>query len=137
MGFPEGKGHSEPAAPRSSQLLSDHMLTLLTQTEENSQTRFAGVLELVWWGMDSLWGREVKGVGLFSGRFKVVWVIWGFLEAGPCGTCLVAQTIKNPPALQETWVQSLGWEDALEKGTAAHSSIPAWRIPWTEEPRGL
>ena len=39
--------------------------------------------------------------------------------------------VKNPPAMQETWVQSLGWEDLLEKGMAAHSSIPAWRTPWT------
>ena len=50
---------------------------------------------------------------------------------------LVAQTIKNLPAMQETWVQSLGWEDALEEGMAAHSSILAWRIPWTEEPGRL
>ena len=42
--------------------------------------------------------------------------------------------IKNMPAMQETWVQSLGWEDALEKGMATHSSVLAWRIPWTEEP---
>ena len=42
---------------------------------------------------------------------------------------LVAQTIKNPPAMQETWVQSLGWEDPLEDGMATHSSILAWRIP--------
>ena len=45
--------------------------------------------------------------------------------------------IKNPPAMQETQVQSLGWEDPLEKGMATHSSIPAWRIPWTEEPGRL
>ena len=42
--------------------------------------------------------------------------------------------VKNLPAMQETRVQSLGWEDALEKGTATDSSILAWRIPWTEEP---
>ena len=42
---------------------------------------------------------------------------------------LVAQTVKNLPAMQETWVQSLGQEDPLEKGMATHSSIPAWRIP--------
>jgi len=42
---------------------------------------------------------------------------------------LVAQLVKNPPAMWETWVQSLGWEDPLEKGTATHSSIMAWRIP--------
>ena len=49
----------------------------------------------------------------------------------------VAQLVKNLPALQETWVQSLGWEDPLEKGMATHSSILAWRIPWTEEPGGI
>ena len=49
---------------------------------------------------------------------------------------LVAQTVKNLPAMQETWVQSLGQEDPLEKGMANPSSILAWRIPWTEEPGG-
>ena len=44
---------------------------------------------------------------------------------------LVAQPVKNLPAMQETWVQSLGWEDPLEKGTMTHLSILAWRIPWT------
>ena len=44
---------------------------------------------------------------------------------------LVAQLIKNPPAMWEAWVSSLGWEDPLEKGKATHSSILAWRIPWT------
>ena len=42
--------------------------------------------------------------------------------------------VKNLPAMRETWVQSLGWEDPLEKGVAPHSRILAWRIPWTEEP---
>ena len=50
---------------------------------------------------------------------------------------LVAQTVKSMPAMQETWVLSLGQEDPLEKGMATHSSILAWRIPWTEEPGGL
>ena len=45
--------------------------------------------------------------------------------------------MKNPPAMQETWVQSLAWEDFLEKGMATYSSILAWRVPWTEEPGGL
>ena len=53
------------------------------------------------------------------------------------GASLVAQKIENLPAVQETWAQSLGWEDPLEKGTATHSSIFAWRIPWTKEPGGL
>ena len=50
---------------------------------------------------------------------------------------LVAQTVKNPPAIRETWVQSLGWEDPLEKKIATHSNILAWRSPWIEEPGGL
>ena len=50
---------------------------------------------------------------------------------------LVAQTAKNLPPIQETQVQSLGWEDPLEKEMATHSSILAWSIPWTEEPGGL
>ena len=49
----------------------------------------------------------------------------------------MAQTVKNLPAMQETWVQSLGQEDPLEKGMATHSSVLAWRTPWTEEPGGL
>ena len=49
----------------------------------------------------------------------------------------MAQIVKNLPAMQETGVQSLGWEDPLEKEMATHSSIFAWRIPWTEEPDGL
>ena len=50
---------------------------------------------------------------------------------------LVAQLVKNLPAMWETWVQSLSWEDPLEKEMAIHSSILAWKIPWTEEPGGL
>ena len=50
---------------------------------------------------------------------------------------LVAQRIKRLPAMQETQVQSLGWEDPLEKEMATHSNILAWRTPWTEEPGGL
>ena len=53
------------------------------------------------------------------------------------GISLVAQIVKNLPAVRETQVQSLSQKDALEKGRASHSSILAWRIPWTEEPGGL
>ena len=49
----------------------------------------------------------------------------------------MAQTVKSLPAVRETWVQSLGGKDPLEKGIATHSSILAWRIPWTEERGGL
>ena len=50
---------------------------------------------------------------------------------------LVAQTVKCMPTIQETWVQSLGWKDLLEKEMATHSSILTWKIPWTEEPARL
>ena len=48
-----------------------------------------------------------------------------------CQSSLIAQLVKNLPAMRETWVPSLGWEDPLEKGKATHSSILAWGIPWT------
>ena len=57
--------------------------------------------------------------------------LWGFRAS------LTAQRVKNLLATQETWVQSLGQEDLLEEAMAIHSSILAWRIPWTEEPGGL
>ena len=50
---------------------------------------------------------------------------------------LVAQTVKHLPTVWETWVRSLDWEDLLEKEMGTHSSILAWRVPWTEEPGGL
>ena len=53
------------------------------------------------------------------------------------GASLVAQMVKNPPAVRETWVQSLDWEDPLEEGMETPSSTLAWRIPWTEEHGGL
>ena len=49
----------------------------------------------------------------------------------------MAKSVKNLPAMRETWVQFLGREDLLEEGMATHSSVLAWRIPWTEEPGGL
>ena len=60
--------------------------------------------------------------------FKVVLGHQGF----PGGS-----VVKNLPAIQETWVRSLGWEDPVEEGMATNSSILAWKIPWTEEPGGL
>ena len=54
-----------------------------------------------------------------------------------CRASLVAQMVKSLLTVQETWVQFLGQKDTLEKGMAAHTSILAWRIPWTEEPGGL
>ena len=61
-----------------------------------------------------------------SSKASILWHSAFFMRAS-----LVAQLVKNLPAIQKTWVQSLGWEDPLEKGRATHSSILAWRIPWT------
>ena len=93
-----------------------------------------------------LWDSPSKNTGvgccaLLQGTFPTQ----GF---NPCLLCLlylqevgslplVAQLVKNLPAMWETWVQSLGWGDPLEKGRATHSNILAWRITWTEEPGGL
>ena len=65
------------------------------------------------------------------------WTVPFLLHQLKRGTSLVAQTVKHLPTMLETWVQSLGWEDPLEKEMATHSSTLAWRIPWTEEPGGL
>ena len=70
---------------------------------------------------------------LCMGRYRF-WVHWNHcFDKHP----LVAQMVKHLSAVQKVWVWSLGWEDPLEEEMATHSSIPAWRIPWTEEPGGL
>ena len=61
--------------------------------------------------------------------------LWGRTESDTAS--LVAQMVKNLPAMWETWVRSLIWEDPLEEGMATHSSVLAWRVPWTEEPHRL
>ena len=63
---------------------------------------------------------EQMGVLFFFNIYALIWA------------SLVAQLVKNPPTMRATWIQSLGWEDALEKGKATHSSILAWRIPWID-----
>ena len=60
-----------------------------------------------------------------------------FIKNAKIGTSLMAQVVKHLPAMQKTWVRSLGREDPLEKEMATHSSTLAWKIPWTEEPGGL
>ena len=88
-------------------------------------------------------GNRGESSSVFSGSWLVSLGLWG--ERGTnisrryraSWASLVAQTVKNLPAMQETSVPSLGWEDPLEKGMATHSSILAWEIPWTEEPGRL
>ena len=69
--------------------------------------------------------RHIVFISIFYAKLHIVWV------------SLMAQMVKNLPAMRETLVRSLGWEDPLEKGMATQSRILAWRIPWTEEPGGL
>ena len=70
-------------------------------------------------------------------KIRWVWIICLTSNVVITGASLVAQLLKNLPVMQETWVQPLGWEDPLENRMATHSSILAWRIPWTGEPGGL
>ena len=67
----------------------------------------------------------------FTLKTALVWRLKYMITLTLYRASLVAQLVKNLPALQETWVRSLGWEDPLEKGTATHSRVLAWRIPWT------
>ena len=62
------------------------------------------------------------------------WDTWAWLKLFETEVYMVAQTVKNLPAMHKAWVWSLGWEDPLEEGMATHTSFLAWRIPWTEEP---
>ena len=68
---------------------------------------------------------------------RVSWYFFQYSSSPAFWAPVVAQIVKHLPAMWETWVQSLGWEDPLEKFMATHSSILAWRIPWTEEPDRL
>ena len=72
-----------------------------------------------------------------TGPASLVGILALILKAVRNEASLVAQIVKNLPAMQETWVQSLGQEDPLKKDIATHPSVFAWRIPWTEEPGGL
>ena len=94
------------------------------------------------------WGKPEKEISFditYLWNLKQ-WYRWAYLRNrnshrcrktyGNQGASLVAQTVKNPPAMQETWVRSLDWKDPWKKEMATHSSVLAWRIPWTE-PGGL
>ena len=82
----------------------------------------------------------MKGQRKYLSLAKRKFSKWNFqllLVSSALEASLVAHMVKNLPTIQETKVRSLGREDPLEKGMATHSSIPAWRIPWTDEPGGL
>ena len=81
------------------------------------------------------WGTYISFNSGFLEVYAQQWDVLGHMAV--CLASLVAQSLKCLPAMRETWVRSLGWEDPLEKEMETHSSILAWRIPWMEEPGGL
>ena len=86
-------------------------------------------------GLCSPWGQKESDMTEWRAISIIIYMLFILLYL--FRTSLVAQMIKNLPAMREIQVQSLGWEDPLEDGMATHSSILAWRIPWTEETGGL
>ena len=76
-------------------------------------------------------------LSFIQSRLSCLFILFLLSTSHFCRASLVAQLVKNLPAMQETWLWSLGQEDPLEKGMATHSSILAWRIPWRENPGGL
>ena len=98
--------------------------------QSHSKSREGGYLPFV--HMCVLQGRKLWG-NVYQLCTLVISGGWDLEGSRPS---LVAQTVKDPPAMQETQIQSLGWEDPLEEGMAIHSSVLAWRIQWTEEPGG-
>ena len=108
---------------------------LMTSSRSWDQTQIsciAGRFLTVWATWEATWG----SIQLYAYPLTHQVVHTKYIQLFTCQlyfnrASLVAQLVKNPTAMWETWVQSLGWEDPLEMGKATHSSILAWRIPWT------
>ena len=86
-------------------------------------------------GLSLIWEEMALMSGFSASRLQGT--VQGPFISGRTKASLVAQIVKNLSAMQETQVRSLGWEDPLEEEMATHTSILAWKIPWTEEPSGL
>ena len=108
---------------------TDKCFEIGLKPQYHSETKSAWFKKLLAWNFPQYWNDSCLGASWLTCRemsltvYAGPWHVWA---------SLVAQLVKNPPAMRETWVRSLGWEDPLEKGKATHSSILAWRIPWTE-----
>ena len=88
------------------------------------------------------WDYRIHTMGLENSESCFLWAAREEVASVWCivvieASLVARMTIKNPPTMQDTWVQFLGWEDLLEKEMATHSNILAWEISWTEEPGGL
>ena len=97
----------------------------------------AGTLEWVAIFFSNAWGSHNKRTDWENEQQGICLTLLGIQLLSLERLSLVAQMVKNLPAVQEMWVWSLRWEDPLEKRMATHSSILVWRIPWTEDPIGL
>jgi len=86
---------------------------------------------------ESILDESLSDSGTCAGNLKNLLVLFFNLYLSFPWASLAVQMVNNLPAIEESQVWSLGWEDPLKKGMATHSSILAWEIPWTEEPRGL
>ena len=126
-GFPDGSDGKESACSRETWVWS---LGWKDSLEEGLATYSSILAWRISWMEEPgrLWSMASQRVRHDWAQEQQHTYMWSFL---------VSQMVKSLPAMQETWLWSLGQEDALEKGMAAHSSILTWRIPWTEEPGGL
>ena len=134
-------GHSFPECPESTDVLWIHTpemgpSTVFQTTHEKIGATFQE--ELIWgrWDLTLILRQYFLSLSL-PFAISVVHLYFHLTNIYIIYASLVAQRLKHFPTMQETWVRSLGWEDPLEKEMATHSSILAWRIPWTEEPGGL
>ena len=109
-----------------------HFLSIALAKNKNIDTIWS------WWECKLIWPFWIIILAYFFKRWYYLQNWSRFIDReNKFMASLVAQLVKNLPAMPETWIWSLGWEDPLEKRTAIHSSILTWRIPWTEEPGRL
>ena len=112
------------------------MQFVLQRNDTFSLIRTDGVLMISQSVSDRRLHHSIQNCGLRVSSERSA-LAWSLASVSQYRASLVAQMVKNPPAMRETWVRFLGWKDPLEEGMATHCSILAWRIPWTEEPGGL
>ena len=113
----------------------------LLQTLLRDTTQCLSPTSFPWWKLSNFYIRRCHifclGFAFELQGLRILWFESGQNEVKGQKTSLMAQPVRSLPAMQETWVRSLGWEDPLKKEMATHSSTPAWKIPWTEEPDRL
>ena len=134
-------GHEGPLEKGYANSLQYSWATLVAQLVKNPLAMWETWVWSLGWG-HPLNKRKATHSSILA--WRTPWTPWGHNESDTIEqlslslwASLVAQTVKNPPAMQETLVRSLGQEDPLEKRMATHFSVHAWRIPWTEKPGGL